>query len=202
MSTQLRLYSVSLATLDDFVRPTNTWLAEEARARASAIDAEGYVNASRTVAEAVEDILHDRPKDPDAGNAYGHAWEIVIDQLESKRFDFGPMRLGAQFLDEASQELRDLGVPGDLTPLGFMYQSPFTGTPYPSDLPAIGHLPGKQTAGLLTSYQAITERLRNPDHAALARTIITAAEEVVHFNEFADGMEDDIPYCDLVTFYS
>ncbi|TYB49578.1 DUF7691 family protein [Actinomadura chibensis] len=203
MSTQLRLYSVSLGTLDILVRPTNVWLAEESRTQAAAIDAEGYVKGSRTVTEALEDILHDRPKDPDAGNAYGHAWEIVIEQLESKRFDFGPMKLGARFLDEASSELKCLDVPAELTPVGFMYNSPFTGTPHPSDLPAIGHLPASQVAALLTAYQAAEDRLTNPDHKALAHTIITAAEEVVDFNRFADGMEDeDIPYCDLVTFYS
>lgn len=203
MGTQLRLYSVSLATLDVFVRSTNGWLLEGSRVRASAVDAEGYVGGSRTVAQAVDDIIQDRPKDPDAGNAYGHAWEIVSDQLESKRFDFGPMRLGTRFLDEAGHELQRLGVPSDLTPVGFMYRSPFTGTPSAADLPAIGHLVGMQVAELLASYQEVVGRLTNPDYAALVRTIITAAEEVVHFNRFADGMEgEDIPHCDLVTFYS
>ncbi|GAA4239939.1 hypothetical protein GCM10022254_62760 [Actinomadura meridiana] len=203
MSTQLRLYSVSLSTLGLFVRATNTWLVQEGRARAAAMDAEGYVKATRTVTEALDDILHHRPKDPGAADAYGHAWEIVIDQVESKRFDFGPMRRGAQFLDEASRALRDLGVPDDLTPLGFMYQSPFTDTPHPAELPAIGHLPAARVADLLAACRPVAEHLTDPDHAALTRTILTAADEVADFNRFADGMADeDIPYCDLVTFYS
>ena len=203
MSTQLRLYSVSLATLDVFVRPANVSLVEGGRSRAAAIDAEGYVRGSRTVTEAREDIVADRPKAPDAGGAYGLAWEIVVDQLESKRFEFGPMRLGAQFLDEASGELRGRGVPDELTPVSFMYRSPFTGTPYPADVPAIGHLSAAQVAELHTAYQANLESFRNSDYASLVRTILAAAEEVVDFNRFADGMDDeDIPHCDLVTFYS
>jgi hypothetical protein len=197
------LYSVSLSTLGLFARATNAWLVQEAGKRAAAIDAEGYVNATRTVAEALDDILKALPKDPGAGDAYGHAWELIIDGVESKRFDFGPLTRGARFLDEAGSALRDLGVPDDLVPLGFMYRSPFTGTPAPAELPAIGHVPAARVPDLLAAYQGVVERVTDPDHAALTRTVITVAEEVADFNRFADEMVgEDIPHCDIVTFYS
>src|SRR5688500_12110656 len=126
MSTQLTIYSVSIQNVAGWIQHPAPGTVETSRQRAAAIDARGEMEAPRTMVEAVDDIFGGRPKDPKAGDAYARVWQDVIEYGESTRFDFGPLRLGAQYLQEASEEFESVGVPRELTPTGFMYDNPFT----------------------------------------------------------------------------
>ncbi|WP_280335637.1 DUF7691 family protein [Nocardia wallacei] len=199
MSTQLTIYSVSLENVQRWVRQPPPGTLEQTRRRAIAMDAHSQGNGSSSVVEAVDDIFGGRPTNPDAGDAYARVWQDVIEYGESTRFDLGPLRHGARFLHQASEELKAAGIPRELTPLGFVYDNPFTGTPQASSAPVIGHVPAPRVPQLREVYGATTTA---PETAGLVDVLLAAADETLRFNAFARNFPDGpLPPQDLVTFY-
>ncbi|MFC6880783.1 MULTISPECIES: DUF7691 family protein [Actinomadura] len=199
MSTQLTIYSVSIQNAQFWVRHPAPGSVEETRRRAEAVDAQGEVDASRTMVEAVDDIFGDRPKHPEGGDAYARVWQDVIEYGESTRFDFGPLRRGARYLAEASEEFQGAGVPRELTPMGFMYDNPFTDTPQARNAPIIGHVKADQVPPMREAYAAIVDQVEAAD---LVKVLLAAVDETLNFNAFArDFPEGPLPLQDLVTFY-
>ncbi|MFI0445380.1 hypothetical protein [Actinomadura sp. 6N118] len=199
MSTQLTIYSVGIQSVAGWIRHPAPGTVEMSRERAAVIDARGEMEASRTVVEAVDDIFGGRPKDPGAGDAYARVWQDVIEYGESTRFDFGPLRLGAQYLQEASEEFESVGVPRELTPTGFMYDNPFTSTPQAKHAPVIGHVTAARMPQMRQVYGPIVDRVRA---AELVKVLLAAVDETLDFNTFAREFPDGpLPLRDLVTFY-
>lgn len=199
MSTQLTIYSVSIQNVAGWIQHPAPGTVETSRQRAAAIDARGEMEASRTMVEAVDDIFGGRPKDPAAGDAYARVWQDVIEYGESTRFDFGPLRLGAQYLQEASEKFESVGVPRELTPTGFMYDNPFTSTPQAMHAPVIGHVTAARMPQMRQVYGAIVDQV---EAAELVKVLLAAVDETLNFNTFAREFPDGpLPLQDLVTFY-
>ncbi|WP_107656900.1 DUF7691 family protein [Nocardia suismassiliense] len=199
MSTQLTIYSVSLENVHLWVRQPGPGTLEGSRRRAIAMDAQSAGNGSLSVAEAVDDIFGDRPKNPGAGDAYTCVWQDVIEHGESTRFDLGPLRQGARFLEVASEELEAAGVPPELTPSSFVYDNPFASTPQARNAPFVGHVAAQRVTELREVYEVITVGAAT---AGLVNVLLAAAEETLRFNTFAMNFPDGpLPPQDLVTFY-
>lgn len=198
MGTQLTIYSVSLENVQSWVRQPGAGVLEESRRRAIAMDAQDRENGSSSVVEAVDDIFGDRPKNPDAGDAYARVWQDVIEYGESTRFDLGPLRWGGRFLEEASAELEAAGVPRELTPSSFVFDNPFTSTPQADNAPVVGHVVAHRVPALREVYGAVTVGTQT---AALVDVLLDAADETLHFNAFALSFDKPWPLQDLVTFY-
>ncbi|MEU5884283.1 hypothetical protein [Spirillospora sp. NPDC047279] len=198
MSTQLTIYSVGVEDVELWIRQPPMGTAEESRRRAAIVDARGEAEGPRTMVEAVDEVFGDRPKHPDAGDVYARVLQDLIEYGESIRFDFGPLRLGTQYLQEASAEFEGAGVPRELTPMGFMYDSPFT-LPEPANVPVIGHVRAERMPGMREAYRAVVDRV---EAAELVKVLLDAVDETLDFNDFARGFpEGALPPRDLVTFY-
>ncbi|WP_280428470.1 DUF7691 family protein [Nocardia brasiliensis] len=198
MSTQLTIYSVSLENVQSWVRRPGPGVLEDSRRRAIAMDAQNREYGSPSVVEAVDDIFGDRPKNPAAGDAYACVWQDLIEYGESTRFELGPLRRGAQFLEEASAELEAAGVPRELTPSSFVFDNPFTSTPQAGNAPVVGHVVAQRVPDLREVYGAVTVGTQT---AALVNVLLDAADETLHFNAFALSFDNPWPLQDLVTFY-
>ncbi|WP_433334231.1 DUF7691 family protein [Spirillospora sp. CA-294931] len=186
MSTQLTIYSVSIENARLWVRRPPPGMREGCRRRAATADE-----------KAVDDLFGDRPLDPDAGDAYARVWRDVIEHGESTRFDLGPLRLGARYLADASREFEDAGVPRDLTPASFVYDTPFP--TQARNAPVIGHVPAERVPALREAYGTLADRVEASD---LVKVLLAAADETLHFNAFARDFPDGpLPPQDLVTFY-
>ncbi|GAB2708710.1 DUF7691 family protein [Nocardia thraciensis] len=199
MSTQLTIYSVSLENVQLWVRQPGPGMLEESRRRAIAMDVQSEGSGAPSVAEAVDDIFGDRAKNSDAGDAYARVWQDVIEYGESTRFDLGPLRRGARFLEDASEELEAAGVPRGLTPSGFVYDNPFAGTPQAKNAPFVGHVAAHRVRELREVYGGLTV---GSETAGLVDVLLAAADETLRFNAFALNFPDGpLPPQDLVTFY-
>ncbi|GAA1536340.1 hypothetical protein GCM10009678_18440 [Actinomadura kijaniata] len=199
MGSQFTIYSVSIEKMAASIRRPAPGTVETSRQRAAAVDARWELEASRTMVEAVDDIFGDRPKDPEAGHVYALVWQDLIEYDESTRFDFGPLRLGAQYLREASEEFESAGVPRELTPVRFMYDHPFAGTPLSRHMPVIGHVPAARMPRMRQVYGGIVDQVVAAD---LVKVLLAAVDETLDFNAFAREVPDGpLPLRDLVTFY-
>ncbi|MFJ5726168.1 hypothetical protein [Streptomyces sp. NPDC093149] len=137
---------------------------DSARARQTGLDHQ-EVDWGLTVPEALDHLLAGRMSSEAerAGNAYHAALQIVIDHNACDPYTLGTYADPSRFFGLVDEELRRLGVPGDLLPGGYLFgglPDGFPGIPRPVDgYPAIGHLPLDRAKPAADAYGDVLARM-------------------------------------------